>query len=241
MSRLPNQPIVIGIVEDDGVHTTLIEATLASAGYASLSYDSAEEFRRRKGPENVELVLLDWRMPGESGLSLLQSLRAEGWQRPVIFVTANREESQAVQALDAGGDDYVVKPIRRGELLARIRTVLRRPKPVAAVPASACESYGVYRLDTKLRTVSVQGKPLKTLPKEFDLLHFLFRRAGQVVSREAMLAQVWRTRTPVPTRTIDTYISRLRRNFGLDGRHGWRIDGIYLQGYRLTSCPETKS
>lgn len=223
-------PAVIGIVEDDAVHTALIEATLVSAGYAFLSFESAEEFRRRNGPQSVDLLLLDWRMPGESGVELVRALREQdGNPLPVIFVTANAEESHAVTALDAGGDDYLTKPVRRGELLARIRTALRR----GGGPRRDHECYGPYRLHAQNRTIEIDGEPVRALPKEFDLMLFLFRRAGRVVSRESVLAHVWRTRTRVQTRTLDTYVSRIRRNFGLDGRHGWVVEGVYLQGYCL--------
>ncbi len=223
-------PAVIGIVEDDAVHATLIEATLISAGYAFLTFKSAEEFRRRNGFQSVDLLLLDWRMPGESGVSLVRSLREqESHSLPVIFVTSNGEEAHAVEALDAGGDDFLTKPVRRGELLARIRTALRRSQS----QHSGYECFGPYRLHAHHRTIEINGELVKALPKEFDLMLFLFRRAGRLVSRESILTHVWRTNSNVQTRTIDTYVSRLRHNFGLDGRHGWIVEGVYLQGYFL--------
>lgn len=221
---------VIGIVEDDTAHAALLDAILARAGFRPLVFHSARDFRRRNGIHSVDLILLDWNMPRESGLAFLKSLRKnEGDNIPVIFITSNDQESQTVEALAAGADDYLIKPVRTGELIARIQSVLRRSGTIA----DGTEAFEPFEFQPAKRALTIGGEAVRATPKEFDLMLFLFRRASRIISRDAILAHVWHTRTAVPTRTIDTYISRLRLKFGLDGRSGWRIEGIYQQGYRL--------
>lgn len=227
---LPIKGAVVGVVEDDTAHAALLDAILARAGFRPLIFHSARDFRRRNGIHSVDLILLDWNMPRESGLAFLKSLRKnEGDDIPVIFVTSNDQEGQTVEALAAGADDYVIKPVKTGELVARIQCVLRRSRAIT----DKSETFAPFEFHPARRTLRIGGQRVNATPKEFDLMLFLFRRAGRIVSREAILAHVWHTRTSVPTRTIDTYISRLRLKFGLDGQDGWKIEGVYQQGYRL--------
>lgn len=229
------QDTVIGIIEDDAVHAALLEAILSRAGFSSLSYESTRDFRRRNGIHSVDLILLDWNMPGESGLSYLKSIRAEADPDiPVIFTTSNDLESQIVEALNAGADDYLIKPVRANELVARIECTLRRTR----ITPEEREQYGRFEFHPEKHALDLNGHSVKTTPKEFELLLFMFRRAGRIVGRDAILTHVWRTGSDISTRSIDTYISRLRKNFGLDGTSGWIIEGIYQQGYRLRPVDE---
>lgn len=227
--------LVVAVVEDDCVHATLLEAILARAGWTALVYPSATDFRRRNGTHNVDIALLDWNMPDESGLSLLKSLRLDAVTLPVIFVTSRDQEQEMVKALEAGADDYLVKPVRAGEVVARVRAMMRRFRDAE----TRVEHFGPFAFELDERVLRLSGGKLRTTALEYDLLLFLFRRAGRIISRETLLAHVWRTTSRVSTRTIDTFVSRLRRIFGLDGRSGWRIDGVYQQGYRLVRVGDT--
>lgn len=226
-----NPPVkTICIIEDEPVQRSLLEGMLSAAGYAVVCFESADGFRPNVSAGEVDLLLLDWHLPGQSGLDLTRQLRqTDRNPLPVIFVTTQDDEEHMVEALDAGADDYLVKPVSRAELLARVRATLRR----SLNSISSRDSHPPYQLNRNQRQVVVDGRVIRATPKEFDLLAFLFLRQGQPCSRQALLAHVWKTRVAVPTRTIDTHISRLKKKFQLDGRHGWLLEGLYQQGYRL--------
>ncbi len=222
--------ISIGLIEDDPVHVELVTAILERAGFLVSSFRSTLEFRRRGG-ETVDLILLDWQLPGESGIDFLVSLTtSEVAPPPVIFLTAHGEEERVVEGLNAGADDYLVKPVRAAELVARVQAVLRRN---AVFNRDPVESYEPFEFHLEKRQALLHGEAVNLSSREYDLLLFLFQRNGRIVSREVLLRQVWRVGPDVNTRTVDTYVSRLRRRLGLNGENGWRLAGIYQHGYRL--------
>ncbi|MFN7293242.1 MAG: response regulator transcription factor, partial [Lysobacteraceae bacterium] len=178
-----------------------------------LHYVTELEFRRRMGPESIDLLLLDWNLPGVSGLELLRELRQASSGLPVIFLTGNDSEQDIVTGLQAGADDYIVKPARPAELVARIRSALRRSGPPTG--HQVIEDADPFTFDLERRRLLLHGEPVELTDREFDLLVFLFQRRGKVVSRETLLAQVWRVGPNVATRSIDTYVSRLRKRLGL--------------------------
>lgn len=221
----------IALVEDDPFHAELYRGWLENGGYRVSVYRSAAEFRRRLGAESVDAVVLDWNLPDASGLDLLHWLKSSAAPSlPVLFLTANDSEEDVVAALRAGAADFVSKPARAAELAARIEAMLRRSgrektsRELTAAP---------FSLDARVRRLSIDGQPVKLTEREFELAWYLFGRSGRIVSREALLSEVWRTAGDVSTRTIDTHMSRLRRKLGLDGRHGWRLAAVYQLGYRL--------
>ncbi len=227
---------MIGLVEDDPVQAQLISAMVEEAGMQCLVFRSEQEFRRRLGPESIDLLLLDWNLPKVSGLELLKDLRASAATLPVIFITANDREEDIVAGLAAGADDYIIKPPRSAELIARIRATIRRVSP----NAEDSKLFGVdpFSFDIAQRKMIFRNEVAELTDREFDLLLYLFQRAGKVVSRETLLTQVWRLGPNVATRSVDTYVSRLRKRFGLQGDCGWRLDGIYQHGYRLVKVDD---
>lgn len=221
--------IVIGLVEDDPLQTELYRAMLESAGTRVQPYASANEFRRRTGRESVDLLLLDWNLPGMSGIELLRSLRsAPGPRLPIILLTANRDERDIVHGLECGANDYIVKPARRDEMLARIRAACRNH-----LQASADSDTSPFQIDLRQRELHLRGEPVALTEREFDLFAYLMQRAGRVVSRQMLMSDVWTVGPAVRTRSLDTYVSRLRKSLGLDGASGWKLEGVYQQGYRL--------
>ncbi|MGY6555804.1 MAG: response regulator transcription factor [Wenzhouxiangella sp.] len=224
----------ICIIEDEPVQRLQLESLISIDGYAVISFESSDAFLSSASIDEVDLLLLDWHLPGQSGLELTWHLRltAQNWI-PVIFITAHNDEQRLVEALDAGADDYLVKPVQRAELLARVRAALRR----SGSSATDLSRYPPFGLDKQRREVLLNTRRVKATPKEFELLAFLFLRQGQACSRQTLLAHVWKTQVEIPTRTIDTHISRLKKKFQLDGRHGWLLEGLYQQGYRLVSIP----
>jgi DNA-binding response OmpR family regulator len=170
-----------------------------------------------------DLVVLDLGLPDLDGRSLLQMLRAVS-QVPVIVATARDEEREIVTVLDAGADDYLVKPFSAAQLDARIRAVLRRAGEPAADSAVVV---GGLRIDPRSREVTLDGRDLELTPREFDLLHYLAVRAGEVVSKRELLTEVWRLPYGGADKTVDVHLSWLRRKLGESAR-----DARYLQTVR---------
>jgi len=196
-------------------------------------FRTANDFRRRLGNEAVDLVLLDRSLPDATGLEVLAWIRqSPNAKLPVIFLTASGEESDIVEGLAAGADDYVVKPPKQGELLARVAAVLRRRGGADSDGTETLE-LPPYRIDQQRRQISVDGNPVELTQREYELACYLFRRQGRIVSCDALLANVWDLAGDVTTRTVDTHISRLRKKLGLSGENGWRLTAVYQHGYRI--------
>jgi DNA-binding response OmpR family regulator len=224
--------LVIGLLEDDADQAALVGQWLEESGYKVRMFRTAAEFRRRQGTATIDLLLLDWMLPDTAGIDVLGWIRASANARlPVIFLTARNEEEDLVRALDDGGDDYVVKPAKRRELIARVDALLRR-RTVNGEPGGEID-LPPYRLDPLRRRISVNGRDIELTQREFDLASFLFRRQGRIVARDALLENVWNLSAAVSTRTVDTHVSRLRKKLDLNGEHGWRLAAIYQHGYRL--------
>ena len=222
----------VGCVEDDPDQTALLRLWLEHAGYGCAVFRTANDFRRRLGNEAVDLVLLDRSLPDATGLEVLAWIRqSSNAQLPVIFLTASGEESAIVEGLAAGADDYVVKPPKQRELLARVAAVLRR----RGGDTEGAETLELppYRIDPQRRQVSVNGESIELTQREYELAWYLFRRQGRIVSRDALLENVWNLAGDVSTRTVDTHISRLRKKLGLSGENGWRLTAVYQHGYRI--------
>jgi DNA-binding response OmpR family regulator len=223
---------VIGFLEDDPDQAELILHWLEQAGYRTRRYASAAEFRRRQGTEAIDLLLLDWMLPDGNGPEVAAWVRASANARlPIIFLTARRSEADVVNGLNAGGDDYVLKPAGQQELIARVAAVLRR----FGMESGDGGTFEVppYRVDPRRQRISIGDSAIDLTPREFDLAAFLFRRHGRIVSREALLENVWNMNASVSTRTVDTHVSRLRKKLELNGENGWRLAAVYQHGYRL--------
>ncbi len=225
--------LTIGVVEDDADQRELFLAWLREAGYETRGFANATDFRRRLGAESIDLLIVDWMLPDMPGIEILEQLRHSAQSTlPVVMLTARASEADIVAGLKAGADDYVVKPPRRDELLARLEAVLRR---AGANPAGdgVLRDAPPYEIDTHKRRASVGGEEIDLTDREFDLAAFVFRRAGRIVSREVLLTQVWNMAGAVTTRTVDTHMSRLRKKLRLSGEHGWQLTAVYQHGYRL--------
>jgi len=228
---------LIGVIEDDPVTAALLETILERAGYTGVTFRSPAEFRKTSGSSSVDLLLLDWDMPGESGLEFLCSLREqEQTTTPVIFVTHYGDDERVAKGLNSGADDYVIKPVVAKVLVARIESVLRRLDQLPQVE----DEWPPFEFDISNRSLRIAGEPRQVTDREYELMLFMFRRAGRVVSRETLLKHVWNLNSNVKTRSIDTHFSRLRKVFGLDGSSGWRLEGVYQKGYCLKQVPTSR-
>ena len=198
------------MVEDDaGIRSAVIRA-LTERGHAVASAGDAMSGLRHAVEDRPDLVVLDLGLPDLDGADLLRMLRAVS-QVPVIVATARDDDAMVVRALNAGADDYLVKPFSADQLDARIRAVLRR---TAAVDVDPSLTVGGLTIDPRTREVAVDGTALELSPREFDLLAYLAARPGQVVSKRELLAQVWQQPYGGAEKTVDVHLSWLRRKLG---------------------------
>jgi two-component system response regulator RegX3 len=221
----------IAIVEDDLLQRTTLHNWLQHAGHHCDSYRSGTEFIEEGRRADYQLMLFDWGLPGISGMELLDWLRSQQQDNtPVIFVTAHDAEEEIVKALRHGADDYLVKPARRKELLARIDALLRRATPQIAV---SVHRFGNIEVDTLRQEITLDGEMIELTQKEYNLAHYLLENSGKLLSRHELLENVWGHNHDLHTRTVDTHISRLRKKLRLTREQGWHLGAVYQYGYRL--------
>jgi two-component system, OmpR family, phosphate regulon response regulator PhoB len=221
------------VVEDEPAIQTLIAINLEQAGFIPLRASSAEQAFELVRNELPDLVLLDWTLPGMSGVEFARRLRANRRTQglPIIMLTARAGEEDKLVGLDTGADDYVTKPFSPRELNARIKTVLRRRAPqVTDIVVEA----GGLTLDPASRRVSGNGRTLLLGPTEYRLLHFLMTHTERVYSRAQLLDQVWGDHVYVEERTIDVHIRRLRKALQ-DSGHDQFVETVRGAGYRFAA------
>jgi two-component system phosphate regulon response regulator PhoB len=191
------------IVEDEEPLTMLLRYNLEAEGYEVETSARGDEADTRLKETTPDLIVLDWMLPGLSGIELCRRLRArpETRQLPIIMLTARGEESEKVRGLATGADDYIVKPFSVPELLARVRALLRRANPDRVD----------IELDREKKRVSRNGRPVDLGPTEYRLLEFLMERPGRVFSREQLLDGVWGSDIYIDERTVDVHVGRLRK------------------------------
>jgi two-component system, OmpR family, phosphate regulon response regulator PhoB len=206
------------VVEDEDSLSVLLRYNLEAAGYAVESVARGDEAELRVQEQAPDLLLLDWMLPGLSGMELCRRIRArpETAALPIIILTARGEEADRVRGLATGADDYIVKPFSVPELLARVGALLRRTKPEHVASRLAA---GDLELDRETFRVRRSGEELHLGPTEFKLLDFLMQSPGRVFSREQLLDNVWGHGVYIDERTVDVHIGRLRKAIG---RPGWR-------------------
>ena len=220
------------IVEDESAIAELIAVNLRHNGYRTIWAMDSASAQRELDAVLPDVILLDWMLPGESGLVLAKRWRADPRSKavPIIMLTARGDERDRVAGLDAGADDYIAKPFSTKELLARIRAVLRRraPEQVAGVV-----SVGALSLDASTYRVMFSDQMLKLGPTEFKLLHYLMTHAERVHSRGQLLDKVWGDHVFIEERTVDVHVKRLREALGLEA--GKMLETVRGAGYRLTA------
>jgi two-component system, OmpR family, phosphate regulon response regulator PhoB len=219
----------IMIVEDEEPLTLLLRYNLEAEGYAVDSAARGDEAEVKLKEAAPDLVVLDWMLPGMSGIELCRRLRArpETERLPIIMLTARGEESERIRGLATGADDYIVKPFSVPELVARIRALLRRARPERVASKLAA---GDLELDRETRRVSRAAREVHLGPTEFRLLEFLMQSPGRVFSREQLLDGVWGRDVYIDERTVDVHVGRLRRALNR-GRNSDPIRTVRGTGY----------
>lgn len=221
---------MIYLVEDDASISDLESYALKSAGFKVCAFADSDSFRRALQQNKPDLVILDWMLPGESGIEILQALRADSATEalPVLLVTAKNSELDIVKGLDAGADDYLTKPFGILELISRVRALLRRTHRTNH-PAAAL-FFGPISINDSTHTAAVNGKPVELTFKEYALLELLLAQAGKVVTREEIFSRVWNMDTEIESRTLDMHIRTLRQKLGDAGSY---VQTIRKVGYKL--------
>lgn len=227
---MKNQPRIL-IVEDEPAIAELIAVNLTHGGFLPVISGDSVAAQRELDAVLPDAILLDWMLPGQSGLALARHLRKQPRTKgiPILMLTAKGDEPDKVAGLDAGADDYITKPFSTQELLARIRAVLRRRAPESV---SDSVTVGELTLDAATHRISYLGQELKLGPTEFKLLHYLMKHAERVHSRSALLDKVWGDHVFIEERTVDVHIKRLREALGGAGA---MVETVRGAGYRLTS------
>lgn len=213
-SAPPARPLRVLVVEDERKVAEALRQGLAGEGYDVVVENSGEAAFFRLTTDRFDLILLDLRLPGRDGIEVLSAVRRRGLQTPVVVLTARDTLEDRVVGLDAGADDYVVKPFAFAELLARIRAVSRRGRPAEAERLTV----DTLVVDCATRRVARAGRAVELTAKEFELLLHLTRCARQVVSRDTLAREVWRetARSTTLDNVIDVHVSRLRRKIDAD-------------------------
>ena len=227
MKRFPR----VLIVEDEPAIAELIAVNLRHNGFQPIWAEEGVAAQRELDAVLPDVILLDWMLPGQSGVALARRWRVDARTKgvPILMLTARGDEPDKVAGLDAGADDYITKPFSTQELLARIRAVLRRRAP-EQVDASV--TIGALALDSATHRVSWQGQVLKIGPTEFKLLNYLMKHAERVHSRAQLLDKVWGDHVFIEERTVDVHVKRLRESLGAAGA---MVETVRGAGYRLTA------
>jgi two-component system phosphate regulon response regulator PhoB len=221
------------IVEDEAPIAELISVNLRHNGFQPVWAMDSESAQRELDEILPDVILLDWMLPGESGLALARRWRSAARTKaiPILMLTARGDEADRVAGLDAGADDYIVKPFSPRELLARIRAVLRRRVPESV---GGAVKIGELQLDADTYRVSWQDKPIKVGPTEFKLLQYLMRHPERVHTRGMLLDKIWGDHVYIEERTVDVHVKRLRESLG---DAGTMIETVRGAGYRMTGSP----
>jgi DNA-binding response OmpR family regulator len=222
----------IALLEDDPAQAELLYRWFVSEDHRCYRFENGRDFFRAVYRESFDLVVIDWGLPDIPGDQVLARLRDESsWRVPVLFITSRDREEDIVHALEKGADDYMVKPVRRGETLARIAALARRATPNGN--QNQVITIGNYQIDCSRRTITSSETIIELTQKEYDLALFLFRNVGRLLSRGHILENVWGRRPDLNTRTVDTHVSRVRGKLRLTPDNGWRLTAVYQHGYRL--------
>lgn len=224
----------IAILEDDPVALEFVNATLSQAGHVCKTFVSGWELVRWLRRETFDLLILDWVLPDLSGEDVMRWANHNLPERPlVLFLTNRRQDDDIITILTAGADEYLVKPISPGVLLARVNALTRRLARADPVDPASKLNFREFEFDLARQVLCANGHYIATTQKEFDTALLLFRNLGRSVSRGHLLDIVWKQAPDTPSRTVDTNVSAIRNKLGLRPENGYVLKPIYGYGYRL--------
>ncbi|MEM7100746.1 MAG: response regulator transcription factor [Pseudomonadota bacterium] len=218
----------IWLLEDDPAQAQLLMGWLQDEGHTVTHFPRGGEIVEHIPSGGFDLLILDWELPDMSGIEVLAMVRQNvSWHVPVLFVTQREAESDIVNALASGADDYMIKQISKAEFIARVQALGRR-----LVAEELDFEVGPYLFKPQSQSVSLNGNACELTAKDFDLALYLFQHVGRLLSRDQLLRDVWGV-SGLNTRTVDVHVSRIRKSMAISPENGFRIKTIYQHGYRL--------
>jgi two-component system, OmpR family, response regulator RegX3 len=222
----------IAVLQDDASQIELLSQWIRLAGHKPHIFRERADLVRALQHQRFDTLLLDCNVVDPSGIDVLNHVRRDlRLEVPVLFSSARSAEADIVEALRQGADDYMVKPARRRELLARLEAVARRGGG-AQLPQERFE-VGIFKVDWPMRMLLRDSEPLKLTAKDFHLSALFLRNVGRLLSRAYLQENAWNGKVGINSRTLDTYISRIRNKLSLTPENGWRLTSVYGYGYRL--------
>ncbi|WP_027214110.1 response regulator transcription factor [Burkholderia sp. WSM2232] len=227
------------VVEDDSVQAELVLVALSSLSHTVVIADDGERAIHLLQSQHFDAVVLDWHLPKLSGIDVLRWIGSRTSSYGVLFLTSRVAEMDVVRALEAGADDYLVKPFRTEELAARVNALLRRVARTGGPGERMC--VGSYVLDPVARSITLRSAKIELTTKEFQLVETLFANLGKIISRDLLAMTAWKRELSVQSRSLDTHIYRIRQKLKLCPENGLRLSSIYTLGYRLEFVPPVSS
>lgn len=222
----------IASLEDDVAQAELIRLVLQDEGHSCETFGESAALMRRLRKEKFDLLIVDWQLPDLSGYEVVKWVRNNADRHvPILFLTSRTQEDDIVSGLQAGADDYMVKPFHRAEFVARVHALLRRAN--VNPDTESVFAIGNYLVMPEARRILRNGEQIELTHKEMELALLLFTSEGQIVSREYIIETVWGPGMPGNSRTLDTHLSRIRTKLGLGPENGVRLRPVYTHGYRL--------
>lgn len=226
----------IAILEDDLALAGYVEKSLTDAAHSCVIFADGQRLIQALHRETFDLLILDWNVPNVSGHGVLQWIQDNLDVRPpALMLTSRSAEEDIVAGLEAGADDYVIKPVTPPVLLARVNALARRAYP--PLPEDGIEEFGAYRFNARSETLDIGGHPVALTAKEFALALLLFRNLHRPLSRAYIFETLWGRNPDLPTRTLDAHISNVRTKLNLRPGNGYKLVPIYAYGYRLEELP----
>lgn len=221
----------IGLLEDDAAQATMVCQWLRDANHEVVHYDRGSALLEAFSKQHFDFLVFDWQLPDSDGIDVLTVVRRQYDQQiPILFTTQRDSEQDIVRALGHGADDYLVKPLRQAELLARVTALGRR----AGVDSGGEKIVvGEISIDKSRSEVTVAGNLAKLTDKEYQIALCLLENEGRLLSREYLLKQIWGIEASLNTRTVDIHVSRVRRELKIKPEMGYRIKTVYQHGYRF--------
>ena len=220
------------VLDDDKAQTELVAKLLADAGHNCEVFHQGRTLINRLRQDTFDLLIIDWNMPGMSGIEVLETVRqGQHSNLPILMITSRADDEDVVKGLAAGADDYIVKPLNSVIFMARVDAVLRRAQ--LNRPQKTAASWGAYSFDVPTETVTVHGEAVKLTAKELALAMVLFENMSRPLSRSYLLESIWGQSPEAETRTLDAHVSRIRSKLNLRAENGFRVLPVYSYGYRL--------
>lgn len=221
----------IAALDDDPLQLDMLSQVALESGHSCHTYLKGAALQQDLRRESFDLLIVDWQLPDMDGTDLVRWVRSQvSKELPILFITFRSEEVDIIEGLACGADDFMVKPIRAGELRARIAALLRRAYPA---PAQSVLEFGPYRFIAATNSLEINGQPVGVTHREYMLALTLFQNRGRLLSRDHLREVVWGHNAEVQSRSLDTHISRLRTLLNLRAGQPYSISAIYGYGYRL--------